>query len=67
MEDLPQRFLVEKSSINVKFLENKTGKITAGTYLISISEIVNGVQQIEAGVPIIVNNYILDLFKQTIL
>ena len=36
MEDLPQTFLVESTSINAKFLENKTGKITAGTYLKSL-------------------------------
>ena len=29
-EDLPQEFLTENSLINVQFLENKTGKITAG-------------------------------------
>ena len=33
MEDLPQKFLLENSSINVEFLENKTKKITAGAYL----------------------------------
>ena len=43
MEDLPHRFLVENSSINVEFLESKAGKSTAWTCLISISEIVNGV------------------------
>lgn len=36
MEDLPQTFLVESTSINAKFLENKTAKITAGTYLKSL-------------------------------
>ena len=30
MEDLPQEFLVENSSINVEFLENKTGKLQLG-------------------------------------
>ena len=33
MEDLPQKFFLENSSINVEFLENKTKKITAGAYL----------------------------------
>ena len=42
-EDLPQEFLTENSLINVQFLENKTGKITAGAYLLSIAEIVNSV------------------------
>ena len=41
----------------MEFLENKTGEITAGAYLISISEIVNGVQQIGAGALVIVNKY----------
>ena len=30
MEDLPQEFLIENSSINVELLENKTGELTAG-------------------------------------
>ena len=37
IEDLPQEILVEKASVNVEFLENKSG-----AYLISTSEIVNG-------------------------
>ena len=43
IEDVPQKFLVENVSINVEFLEKKTGEITPGAYLISISVIVNGV------------------------
>ena len=61
IEDLPQEFLVENVSVNVKFLENKTGEVTAGAYLTSISEIGNGVRQIGAGALVIVNNYILGL------
>ena len=38
---LPKDFLIENSSINLEFLEDKTWEITAGSYLISISEIVN--------------------------
>ena len=30
----------------MKFLKNKTGRMTAGGYLLSIAEVVNGVQQI---------------------
>ena len=59
MEDLSQEFLLENSSINVIFLENKTEGITAGAYFISISKNVNGVKQTGAGVLLIVNNYIL--------
>ena len=61
MDKLPQKLLVGNSFINVEFLENKTGEITAGACLISILEIVNSVQQIEAGALLIVNNYILGL------
>ena len=61
MEDLPQEFLVKNSSVNVEFIENKTGKITAGAYLKSVSEIVNGVQQIGDGALLIINNYFLRL------
>ena len=61
IEDLPQEFLIENSLINVQFLENKTGEITAGAYLLSIAEIVNSVQHIGTGALLIVNNYILGL------
>ena len=61
MENLPQEFLMENSSINQQFLELKTGEITAGAYLITISEILSGIQQIGTGVLLIVNNFILDL------
>ena len=47
------------------FLENKTGEITVRTYLLSITEIVNSVQQTGTGVLLIVNNYILDLQSVT--
>ena len=57
--DLPQEFLVEKTSIKVKFLKNSTGEINTWAYLVSISEIVNGFQQIGAGTLLIANNYIL--------
>ena len=57
MEDLLQEYLVENSPLNMEFLENKTEEIVAGAYLISTSEIVNGVQQIEAGVLLTTGNY----------
>ena len=61
VEDLPQEFLLENYSMNVEFLENKAGEITAGAYLLSIVEIVNSAQQIGTGALLIVNNYILGL------
>ena len=36
MEELPQEFSIENCTINVEFLENKTGEITAGVYLLFI-------------------------------
>ena len=36
VKDLPQEFLLENYSMNVEFVENKTGEITAGAYLLSI-------------------------------
>ena len=59
-EDLPQEPLIGNSAVNVEFLEKKTGAITAGAYLLSITEIVNSVQHIGTGALLIVNNYIFD-------
>ena len=61
MEDLPQEFLIENSSVKKEFLENKTGEITAVAYLLSITEIVNSCQQTGTGTLIIVKNYILGI------
>ena len=36
-------------SINVEFLNNRTGEITAGAFLVSITETVGDYQQIERG------------------
>ena len=41
MEDLSKEFWVVNSSLNVNFSENKTDEITAGTYMLSTTEIVN--------------------------
>ena len=64
IEGLPQEFFIENSLINVQFLENKTGQITAAVYLLYIAEIVNSVHDIETGALLIVNNYILALISQ---
>ena len=61
MEDLPQEFFIENSSINVEFLNNRTGEITTGAYLVSITEIVSDCPQIGTGALLIINNYILGL------
>ena len=57
--DLPQEFVIENCSINVESLENKTGEVTAGAYLLSIVEIVNNAPQTGTGALFIVNHYIL--------
>ena len=62
---LPQEFMTENCLINAELLENKTGEITAGAYLLSITEIVNSAQQIETGALLILNNYILGLIWGT--
>ena len=59
MEDLPQEFFIKNSSINIEVLNIRTGEITAGAYLVSITEIVSDCQQIGTGARLIINNYIL--------
>ena len=49
----------------MEFLENKTGEIKAWAFLLSITEIINSVQQIRTGIPLIVNNYIFGLIWGT--
>ena len=44
MEDFLQEFLIENCFIKVEFLDNKTGEITARTYMVSITEIRNKVK-----------------------
>ena len=56
MEDLSQEFLIENSSENMEFLENKTEEVTTGAYLLSIAKIVTSVQRIRIDVLLIVNN-----------
>ena len=55
----------DKCQINVELQENKTGEITAATYLLSIAEIKNSARQIGTGSLLTVNNYILGLIWGT--
>ena len=59
VDDLPQEFMIKNCPINVKLLENKTRETKAGTYLLSIAEIVNSAWKIGTGTLLIVNNYFL--------
>ena len=61
IEDLPLEFFIEDSSVNVDFLNNRTTEITAGAYLVSITEIVSDCQHISTGALLIINNYIFGL------
>ena len=47
------------------FLENMAREIIAGAYLLSITEVLNSVQQIGTGTLLIANNYILGLIRGT--
>ena len=55
MEDLPQEFFIENSSINVEFLNDRNGEITAGAYLMSVTEIANDSQQLGTVALLIIN------------
>ena len=61
VEDLAQEFMTKNCPIYFELLENKTGEITIGAYLLSIAEIVSSAQQTGTGPLLIVNNYILDV------
>ena len=61
MEDLPQEFLIENCFINVEFLKNKTGEVTAGLYLLSIAEIKDSFGWIGGLAAVIINSDILGL------
>ena len=56
IEELPREFCIECLSVNVPFLKNNSGKITAETYLVFLVEIVNSVQQIGTDTLSIVSN-----------
>ena len=72
MEDLQEEFFIENYSINVQF-PKQTGEITAGeitgeiTYLLSIAEIKDSVQQIGADLLLIINNYMIQHYIYLIL
>ena len=61
MEDLSQEAFIENLSINIEFLNNRTGEITDGTYLVSVTEFVSDCQQIGTRVLLIINNCISGL------
>ena len=61
MEDFPQEFLIENCFMNVEFLENKTGEVTAGLYLLSIAEIKDSFGRNGGLAAVIINNDILGL------
>ena len=59
MMDLLQEFLIENYSINRKILnKNEAGNISAGTYFLSIINIMSDFQHIGTEGLLIINNYI---------
>ena len=55
-------FLIENCLINAGFLDNRTGPITAGTYLVPITEIISSSKQVGSGALLNVNNYVLGFY-----
>ena len=55
MEDLPQDFFIENSSINIEFLNDRNGEITAGAYLVSVAEMASDCQQLGTVALLIIN------------
>ena len=52
MEDLPQEFLID--SVNIEFLNIRTGEVTSEAYLASITETVKDSQQVGTGALLII-------------
>ena len=48
--------------MNVGFLGNRAGKIIAGTYLVSITEIISSCEQVGSAAWLIFNNYVLGFY-----
>ena len=61
MEDLLREFFLENSAMNIEFLDNRTGEITAGKCYVSITEIVSDCQLIDTEVLLILKKHILRL------
>ena len=61
MEDLLQEFFLENLAINIEFLDNRTGEITAGKCLVSITEIVSDCQLTDTEALLILKKHILRL------
>ena len=62
VKDLPHAFLIKNRLMNVGFLGNRAGKIIAGTYLVSITEIISSCEQVGSAAWLIFNNYALGFY-----
>ena len=60
---MTHRFLTENCLINVDFVDNEAGEITAAAYFVSTSEII--CPQVRSRALLSVNNYILGLLCET--
>ena len=54
---LSKEFLIEYSSVNIEFINNRTRDLIAGACLVSVTEIVSDCEQIYTGAVLIINNY----------
>ena len=59
VDDLPQNCKIEDVSMNLNYLENKTGEIVFNAYLISLSEIVSSCSSKGNGALLFINAYTL--------
>ena len=60
-------FFIENSSMNVESLNNRGVEITAGSYLVSVTETVSDCPQpLSTGALLIINNYILGLLGKPV-
>ena len=59
LDDLPQNCKIEDVSMNLNYLENKTGEIVFNAYLISLSEIDSSCSSKGNGALLFINGYTL--------
>ena len=53
---LSKEFLIEYSSVNIEFINNRTRDLIAGACLVSVTEIVSDCEQIYTGAVLIISN-----------
>ena len=59
---MPHVFLTESYLINIDFRDHGTGEITAGAYLVSITEVISSCQLVRGGALLIVSDKCICMF-----